>query len=156
MGAHPADRVHRAPRGRLGNLTGHEGNVEVMGTGATRASQAATWQPSLGAWVEDDGTRFRVWGPAARSVALVTGDRDGERRPMNRHEDGYWELHVPGVRAGDRYWYCLDGDRTLPDPASRFQPDGVHGPSQVIDPRRFVWTDAGWTGSSLQNLILYE
>jgi maltooligosyltrehalose trehalohydrolase len=75
---------------------------------------------------------------------------------MNRNEDGYWELHAPGVRAGDRYGYCLDGDRTLPDPASRFQPDGVHGPSQVIDPRGFAWTDAGWTGTSLQHLIVYE
>ena len=60
------------------------------------------------------------------------------------------------LRPGDRYWYRLDGDRTLPDPASRFQPEGVHGPSQVIDPQAFAWTDLGWMGTSLQHLIIYE
>jgi maltooligosyltrehalose trehalohydrolase len=75
---------------------------------------------------------------------------------MARAGEGYWELHAPDVRAGDRYSYRLDGSRTLPDPASRFQPEGVHGPSQVIDPHAFEWTDAGWTGTSLEHLIIYE
>jgi maltooligosyltrehalose trehalohydrolase len=75
---------------------------------------------------------------------------------MGRGEHGYWELRAPDVRAGDLYWYRLDGDRTLPDPASRFQPEGVHGPSQVIDPYTFAWTDVGWTGTSLEHAIIYE
>ena len=75
---------------------------------------------------------------------------------MARDDHGYWELRAADVGAGDRYWYRLDGDRTLPDPASRFQPEGVHGPSEVIDPKAFAWTDLGWMGTSLQHLIIYE
>ena len=75
---------------------------------------------------------------------------------MARASNGYWELHAPDVRPGDRYAYRLDATRTLPDPASRFQPEGVHGFSQVIDPRAFGWTDTGWTGTALEHLIIYE
>lgn len=63
---------------------------------------------------------------------------------------------VPGVRAGDRYRYLLDGDGPYPDPASRFQPEGVHGPSEVVDPDQFPWSDGDWKGIPLDELILYE
>ncbi len=116
---------------------------------------AAAWRPSLGALVEQQGVRFRVWAPAARSVALVIAGREAEA-PMERDASGFWELEAVDVRAGDRYWYRLDEDRMLPDPASRFQPEGVHGPSQVVDSRAFAWTDSGWTGASLEHLIIYE
>jgi maltooligosyltrehalose trehalohydrolase len=119
-------------------------------------TQSRAWRPSLGAWPDDGATRFRVWAPVAQSVDLVVTGHEKEGWPMARAGEGYWELHAPDVRAGDRYSYRLDGSRTLPDPASRFQPEGVHGPSQVIDPHAFEWTDAGWTGTSLEHLIIYE
>ena len=76
---------------------------------------------------------------------------------MARASNGYWELHAPDVRPGDRYAYRLDGDRTLPDPASRFQPEGVHGPSQVIDPRAFGVDRHGVDGHRRSStLIIYE
>jgi maltooligosyltrehalose trehalohydrolase len=75
---------------------------------------------------------------------------------MERRERGYFELTVEGVRAGDRYQYLLDGDRVRPDPASRFQPEGVHNPSSVVDPAAFQWTDESWRGIPLKDFIIYE
>ena len=63
---------------------------------------------------------------------------------------------VDGVRSGDRYWLRVDGGRPLPDPASRFQPLGPHGPSQVVDPRAFAWTDDRWKGPELGPRAVYE
>jgi len=71
--------------------------------------------------------------------------------------DGYFSGHVTGAGARFRYRFRLDDDETLyPDPASRFQPDGPHGPSEVIDPSGFRWTDSDWRGASLQGQVLYE
>jgi maltooligosyltrehalose trehalohydrolase len=114
------------------------------------------WVPSLGAWPDAGGTRFRVWAPDVRSLEVIIAGREREPLPMTRDARACWEAHAEDVGAGDRYWYRLDGERLLPDPASRFQPEGVHGPSQVIDPRTFVWTDGGWTGISRDQVILYE
>ncbi len=80
------------------------------------------------------GTRFSVWAPRARSVALRLGGEPD--RPMRREGDE-WSLTVEGAGAGARYWFVLDQARALPDPRSRCQPEGVHGPSQVVDPRAF-------------------
>jgi maltooligosyltrehalose trehalohydrolase len=114
------------------------------------------WVPSLGAWPDAGGTRFRVWAPDVRSLDIVIAGRERQPVPMTRDARDCWEAHAVDVGAGDRYWYRLDGERLLPDPASRCQPEGVHGPSQVIDPRTFAWTDGGWTGISLDQLIIYE
>ncbi len=65
---------------------------------------------------------------------------------LEKQDDGMFEVFVPGLAAGARYRYRIDGEGPYPDPASRFQPEGVHGPSEVIDPARFAWTDAGWSG----------
>jgi maltooligosyltrehalose trehalohydrolase len=71
--------------------------------------------------------------------------------------NGYFSGHVAAASAGTRYRFRLDGDTALyPDPASRFQPEGPHGPSQVIDPSRFAWSDDGWPGVSLQGQVIYE
>jgi len=70
--------------------------------------------------------------------------------------DGWREAEVAEAGAGTRYRYLLDGTRERPDPASRSQPGGVHGPSEVVDPRAFTWSDAGWAGRRLQDLVLYE
>jgi maltooligosyltrehalose trehalohydrolase len=75
---------------------------------------------------------------------------------MAPREDGLFELWLPDVPAGVRYQYRLDGDRYRPDPASRFQPEGVHGPSVIVDPRAFEWTDDSFAGHTPADLVVYE
>ena len=108
----------------------------------------------LGATVREDGIGFRVWAPGRRTVEVVV---DG-RRPlaMTRQADGTFEATAPGLAAGARYQYRLDGERYRPDPASRYQPEGVHGPSVVVDAPSFPWTDVGFRGHELADLVLYE
>lgn len=76
--------------------------------------------------------------------------------PMEPREFGYFEATVPGAGAGARYQFLLDGEKARPDPAARFQPEGVHKPSAVIDPHAFHWTDETWRGMSLKEFIIYE
>jgi maltooligosyltrehalose trehalohydrolase len=108
----------------------------------------------LGATVQDETTTFRVWAPRCRSVDVLVEGRRPER--MVAREDGTFEASMPGVGASTRYQYRLDGSRYRPDPASRFQPDGVHGPSMTVDPSRFAWTDQAFRGHPLGDLVLYE
>src|SRR5216117_3522724 len=85
----------------------------------------------LGAIPGPDGTRFRVWAPKAQSLsAAVVG---GPAVAMRREADGYFTCEIAGVRAGARYSYRFPDGRERPDPASLFQPLGVHGPSEVVD-----------------------
>jgi maltooligosyltrehalose trehalohydrolase len=70
--------------------------------------------------------------------------------------DGLWETEIDGIRAGQHYRYRIDGGSVLPDPASRFQPLGVHGPSEVVDPASFTWTDAAWAGVAPEKMVIYE
>jgi maltooligosyltrehalose trehalohydrolase len=117
----------------------------------------SAWRPSLGAWPTPDGVRFRVWAPEHSRVEVVWDDARGMRSAaLERIDDGSFSRLVGEVGPGTRYWYRLSGDRLLPDPASRFQPEGVHGPSEVIDPFAFGWTDDSWTGRPLTDLIIYE
>lgn len=115
----------------------------------------AGWQPTLGAWPEREGVRFRVWAPGHERVELVL-EGQGAARSLVREGEGYWETEVPDVGPGALYRYRLDGDGPFPDPASRFQPRGVHGASAVIDPGAFPWTDGNWTGVRLEELVVYE
>jgi maltooligosyltrehalose trehalohydrolase len=111
-----------------------------------------------GADLQDDGsTRFRVWAPDPRDVELVIERRTGSTlsvRPT-KESGGYHVVRVPEVGAGDRYRYRLDG-RLLPDPASRWQPEGPFGPSEIVDPRRFQWTDRTWSGIELRGQVISE
>jgi maltooligosyltrehalose trehalohydrolase len=113
----------------------------------------------IGAWREGNATRFRVWAPDHPSVDLVV-ERHAQRdvRPLARADRGYWGGRFEDVRSGDRYRYRLGGDdgRTFPDPASRYQPDGVHGASEVIDPATFQWTDHDWRPPRREELVIYE
>ncbi|HEY1192158.1 MAG TPA: malto-oligosyltrehalose trehalohydrolase [Gemmata sp.] len=113
------------------------------------------WRPSVGAWPEADGVHFSVWAPTAEVVELII---EGGREPllMRKSADGVFSLTVPDARPGTRYRYRIDGRGPFPDPASRFQPDGVHGPSEVVDPNAFPWTDAGWKGADPNALVIYE
>jgi maltooligosyltrehalose trehalohydrolase len=106
-----------------------------------------------GSTVLPGGARFSVWAPAAHRVAVRAGGRD---HPLTDSGSGWFEAEVQGVRDGDTYALVLDGDRVRPDPASRRQPEGVHGPSALFDPHRHVWTDGGWRGLPLDALVFYE
>ena len=121
-------------------------------------SPARGWSPSLGAWIEKGGVRFRVFAPERSRVELVWegGGAPGPPLPLEREDDGHWAAFAEGVGAGTLYRYRLDGEGPFPDPASRFQPLGVHGPSQVVDPASFSWTDSLWRGVGLQQLVVYE
>jgi maltooligosyltrehalose trehalohydrolase len=115
-------------------------------------------QTTIGAWPEPGGARFRVWAPAASAVeVLLLKDGSPEQiYPLQPERDGYFAAYILGAGAGTTYRYRLDGGEIYPDPASRFQPEGVHGPSQVVDPAAFGWTDAGWAGVALADLVIYE
>lgn len=109
----------------------------------------------FGAQITATGTRFRLWAPRAGAVALKL-ERDGERRPMAALRNGWYELHVDGVGHGELYRFVLGDGTEVPDPASRFQSQDVLGPSEVVDPRRFPWTDVGWIGRPWEETVLYE
>ena len=100
------------------------------------------------------GTRFRLWAPALSALALrLDGLPD---RAMTAVGDGWFETVVAAAGAGARYVYALPDGGTVPDPASRRQPDDVHGPSEVVDPAAFAWTDAAWRGRPFEEAVFYE
>jgi maltooligosyltrehalose trehalohydrolase len=110
----------------------------------------------FGAEARDDGiTRFRLWAPGARSVELWLEDQK-RALPMPRDIAGWAELTAREVPPGSRYRFRIDGDLLVPDPASRFQPDDVHGASEVVDPRAYAWSDAEWAGLPAERLVFYE
>src|SRR4051812_36156894 len=101
---------------------------------------ASTRRLPIGAEVLGRGTHFRVWAPIRKQVEVVLDD--GRAFPLATEPGGYFSGLVEGVGDGARYRLRLDGGESLlPDPASRFQPEGPHGPSQVVDPSAFRWTD---------------
>ncbi|HDR9035688.1 TPA: malto-oligosyltrehalose trehalohydrolase [Burkholderia vietnamiensis] len=117
---------------------------------------------SFGATCVDAGhTRFRLWAPASRSAALeLQGDFEGKRPGEQRIDmqpvgDGWFEV-VAACGAGALYRYVLDDGFAVPDPASRFQPYDVHGPSQVVDPAAYRWRNDAWRGRPWHETVLYE
>jgi maltooligosyltrehalose trehalohydrolase len=110
----------------------------------------------FGAECRDDGcVRFRLWAPAARSVDLFL-EKTSATLPMNAANDGWFELVTDQARSTDLYRFRIDAKQRVPDTASRFQPQDVHGPSQVIAPRAFDWHDDSWRGRPWQEAVLYE
>lgn len=108
----------------------------------------------IGAELSTQGVSFRVFADRATQVRLhVEG---ASARDMEAEGDGYHSLFVPGLRAGARYGFILDGQKPLPDPASRAQPDGPHGLSEVVDPSVYRWQDETWRGSTIHNQVIYE
>jgi maltooligosyltrehalose trehalohydrolase len=100
--------------------------------------------------------RFTVWAPVPSLVELRLLDPQERTVPMTRDDRGYWRVEVDGLRPGTRYFFRLDGRDELPDPASHSQPDGVHGPSAVVDHAGFAWQDSDWHNPDLEEQILYE
>ena len=115
---------------------------------------SARWTPAFGAQLDESGARLRVCAPAAGTLHAIVEGR--EPVPMTRIARDTFEAHVGGARAGDRYRLQMDAHIPWPDPCSRWQPDGVHGPSMLIDPAAFAWTDADWRGVPRDRLVIYE
>ena len=110
----------------------------------------------FGAEARNDGTtRFRLWAPAARSVELWLPDLQ-RGFAMPRDAAGWAEWVTRDAPPGSRYSFRIDGELLVPDPASRFQPDDVHGPSEVVDPSAYAWSDAEWHGIAPERLVFYE
>ena len=113
-----------------------------------------TWSLARGATVSRGGVRFSVWAPNVENVSVAI--EGGETYPLERRDGGVFEATVSDVSAGADYRYVLNGERTVPDPVSRYQPKGVHGPSRVVDWAAFEWRDAGWRGIEMRDAVIYE
>ena len=103
------------------------------------------------------GTHFRVWAPVARKVEVLF-EGDGSRSPLEAEKNSYFAGLVSSARAGARYKFSLDGGEAFPDPASRYQPEGPHGPSRNNRRVPMPWSDseARWPGVSIDGQVLYE
>jgi maltooligosyltrehalose trehalohydrolase len=96
---------------------------------------------------------IRVWAPAANAVELVAGDR---RTPMARGDGGWFYCPAAAVGPDDTYMLAVDGREPCPDPRSALQPEGVHGPSALVDQGAFAWRDSAWRGLALADAVIYE
>jgi maltooligosyltrehalose trehalohydrolase len=108
----------------------------------------------VGAWCADGAWNFRVWAPKARAIEVVLPHATPRR--LLRRPDGYFIGRWDDLRAGQQYWYRVDGRGPFPDPASRWQPCGVHGPSQLVDEASYAWMDDGFRAPALSDAIIYE
>ena len=113
----------------------------------------------IGAEVHGDGVHFRVWAPQSTQVAVVLADATSMENPtrhdLSAEENGYFSGLIAGARAGQHYRFALNRGE-FPDPVSRFQPEGPHGPSRIVDPSTFSWTDNEWRGVRREGQIIYE
>jgi maltooligosyltrehalose trehalohydrolase len=127
--------------------------------GATHSSQSFTPElrrrvPVGAEYVGDGHTHVRVWAPNATRLQVIVEERD--THALTEESDGYFSGVIVAA-PGDRYQFLInDDEKRYPDPASRFQPQGPHGPSQIVDPASFAWTDDHWRGVSLEGQVVYE
>lgn len=119
------------------------------------SAKSAPHYPLGATYLGEGRCAFLVWAPKADRVELELGNPAKTPVEMRPFGDGYFGVVAEGAPPGTRYMYRLDGKVARPDPASRFQPEGVHGPAAVIDPE-FPWRDAAWHGIPLRDYILYE
>lgn len=113
----------------------------------------------MGATPLEAGSRvsFKVWAPHCTRMSLIIEPFANPRRvEMNCDDDMIFTTILEGVPLGYRYMYLIKGIHRRPDPVSRWQPDGVHGPSAIVDPSAYMWGDAGWYGLTMKELIIYE
>ena len=111
----------------------------------------------FGAKYAREATAFRLWAPGAARVDLVLqGDAASGELAMQRAGDGFHERSVEGLAPGARYAFRIDERNTVPDPASRANPDGVHAPSMVVDPASYDWRDGAWRGRPWAEAVVYE
>jgi maltooligosyltrehalose trehalohydrolase len=115
--------------------------------------------PTQGAELGPDGVRYCVWAPERKGLAVRILARYGEGErvvPLSSDAPGYHSALDPKGRAGDRYLIVIEDGAAFPSPASRFQPDGVHGPSQVVDSSAYRWSDGAWVRPPFRDLVIYE
>jgi maltooligosyltrehalose trehalohydrolase len=105
--------------------------------------------------VPSGAIRFRLWAPAAEAIALALEGQQ-ELLPLRRSMDGWHEVVTPLAHSGTRYSFVLPDGTRVPDPASRYQPEDVHGPSEVVDPASFAWRDGAWRGRPWAQAVVYE
>jgi malto-oligosyltrehalose trehalohydrolase len=112
----------------------------------------------FGAAIVPGGVRFRLWAPAAHRVEVGVGAAADDLGWHDLHgdSDGWCERIVEGARAGVHYRFRIDDAKEVPDPASRYNPDDVHGASQVVDPLAYDWRDVNWPGRPWREAVLYE
>lgn len=105
-----------------------------------------------------DGTRFRLWAPGARRVELIVAanGRELPQQELTTTGDGWFQALAKGIGAGVKYRFRIDDEVDVPDPASRFQPEGVSGPCEIIDPGAFPWRESDWRGREWHQAVLYE
>ena len=111
---------------------------------------------SYGATLTGHEAEFRVWAPAQRAIKLRLTDNTGVRQEIAMRRDSEDFVSAAEASAGDRYFYVLDDGVAVPDPVSRLLPDGVHGPTEIVDPSPFPWSDSGWRGLDLRDYVIYE
>lgn len=109
-----------------------------------------------GTYRDGEQIRFRVWAPQTRQMNLICHQEGTSTFQMEPDDEGYFNLILPWQDGSCRYRYEPDGQGPFPDPASHFQPEGVHGYSQFVDHTAFRWTDGEWRGRAFEDLILYE
>lgn len=130
------------------------GVLGLLGEGG--GAECRAHRMPFGAELQADGAvRFRLWAPRHAEIRIEI-DGVSELLRMHNRGGGWHELTTDRARAGSRYRFVLSDDTRVPDPASRFQPDDVHGPSEVYDPAAYVWTDIAWRGRPWQEAVLYE
>jgi 1,4-alpha-glucan branching enzyme len=116
----------------------------------------ASHEMPFGAQTMQEGVRFRLWAPAQAQVKLALEDGGDKLLSLNPVGEGWFELTSDAARAGSHYRYVLSDGRRVPDPASRFQPGDVEGPSEVIAPCAYDWSDGDWQGRPWEEAIVYE
>jgi maltooligosyltrehalose trehalohydrolase len=111
----------------------------------------------FGAEVLSDGVRFRVWAPSVNSMSLSLEESGISKvLPMDVAADGWFEINTTEAHPGSRYRFVLESGLHVPDPASRFNPDDVHGASMVVQPSTFDWQDSDWQGRPWEDAVIYE
>lgn len=112
----------------------------------------------LGAWITGGGVHFRVWAPQHKHVEVIFEDKNHPSAALDHQEGGYFYGFVPKLTAGALYKFRVDRKTVSPDPCSRYQPQGPHGPSMIVDPRSFKWQDRSWQkkGLKLKGQVIYE
>jgi len=114
------------------------------------------WRLEFGARpAPSGGAQFRVWSPLSKEMSVKIKAPREILVPMD-YSDGIFTTSIKEIGPGADYVYVIDGKKERPDPVSRFQPSGVHGPSRIIDPDAFKWSDGGWKGIALEDYVIYE
>jgi 1,4-alpha-glucan branching enzyme len=122
---------------------------------ASQASSRIHHMP-FGAEILDGAVRFQLFAPAAAARIELAIEGEPATMPLRKLEEGWQELVTPQAHAGTRYQFILPDGTRVPDPASRYQPQDVHGPSEVVDVESYAWSDTEWHGRAWSEAVLYE